>query len=72
MTIKSENPLPRYASGQKSVSDGRTERLRMDRQCQNNIPPEICWQGIIKIYPIATYALTIKKDWKYVQNMTQL
>jgi len=23
MTIKSENPLPRYASGQKSVTDGK-------------------------------------------------
>ena len=46
MTIKSENPLPRYASGQKSLMDGwtdrkaldgRTERLRTDEQRQNNM-----------------------------------
>jgi len=31
---------PRYASGQKSVTEGRSERLQMDGQRQNNIPPE--------------------------------
>jgi len=30
MTIKSENPLRRYVSGQKSVMDGQTEGLRTD------------------------------------------
>ena len=41
MTIQSENPLPRYASEQKSVTNGRT-----DGQRQNNIFPEIFRQGI--------------------------
>ena len=43
ITIQSENPLPRYVSGQKYVTDGRTEgqteRLWTDGQRQNNIPP---------------------------------
>jgi len=41
MTIQSENPLPRYAFEQKSVTNGRT-----DGQRQNNIFPEIFRQGI--------------------------
>ena len=35
--IKSENPLPRYASEQKSVTDGQTETLRADNP--KKIPP---------------------------------
>jgi len=49
MTIKSENQLPRYASGQKSLTDGRTERLRMDEQRQNNMPPNLLDNKILKL-----------------------
>jgi len=47
MTIKSENLLPRYASGQKSMTNSRT-----DGQRQNNIPSEIFWQGIINKFKL--------------------
>jgi len=42
MTLKFENPLPRYVSGQKSVTDGRKAS---DEQRQNNIPPLIFFDG---------------------------
>jgi len=49
MTIKSENPLPRYAFGQKSVTDTWTDRRKGFIQTDNTktiFPLEIFWRGI--------------------------
>jgi len=45
MTIKSENQLPRYVSGQKSVMDGKALDGRTTPK-QYPTPP-IFWRGII-------------------------
>ena len=60
MTIKSENPLPRYASGQKSMMDGRTDGQalgRTDNAKTISLSPEIFRQGIIKGHKCLTCTL---------------
>ena len=49
MTIKSENSLARYASGQKNVMDGRMDGGRTDKQTPKQYSPEIFGLGIIMI-----------------------